>query len=296
MRAMSSRNSPYKANSEQRGSMTSSLTSRWYLLVAPVLVAGTLSMTAVAGTSGVGERIYRAVRAPYEALGHRDASAFCADFTPAVAAKIVPEAPANSTCPEAVAEVFAQTASYEPPFPLPLPVGWRVTRIVLHGDHASAVLSFGKQGSASFALRRISARWRIATRARLVTVAGCHGEFGAKDCPPGARVLIAIIGLVNPQAPTPVPVPESVKRVGGAELKEFKKGRTVCAQSGCDACHRIGSRGNPGPGPSLAHVGSKLSMRRIEHALVDPSEPMPSFKNLPPTKFHALVRFLSLLR
>ena len=243
--------------------------------------------------------LYRPVVAPVmtwmrcEPCGHVFTDGY---FTPEVAAKIVPEAPANSTCPEAVAEVFAQTASYEPPFPLPLPVGCRVPRIALHPDHASAVLSFGKQGSASFALRRISARWRIATRARLVTVAGCHGEFGAKDCPPGARVLIAIIGLVNPQAPTPVPVPESVKRVGGAELKEFKKGRTVYAQSGCDACHRIGSRGNPGPGPSLAHVGSKLSMRRIEHALVDPSEPMPSFKNLPPTKFHALVRFLSLLR
>jgi hypothetical protein len=37
-------------------------------------------------------------------------------------------------------------------------------------------------------------------------------------------------------------------------------------------------------------------MRSIEHAVVDPSEPMPSFKKLPRAKFHALVRFLSLLR
>jgi menaquinol-cytochrome c reductase cytochrome b/c subunit len=93
-----------------------------------------------------------------------------------------------------------------------------------------------------------------------------------------------------------VPVPESVKRAGGRELKEFKKGRLVFDQGACEACHRIGDQGNAGPGPSLTHVGSKLSMRHIEHALVDPSAPMPAFTNLPRAKFHALVKFLSLLR
>jgi ubiquinol-cytochrome c reductase cytochrome b subunit/menaquinol-cytochrome c reductase cytochrome b/c subunit len=68
------------------------------------------------------------------------------------------------------------------------------------------------------------------------------------------------------------------------------------AQSGCLACHSIGQSGNRGPGPSLDHVGSMLSRRGIEHALISPTAPMPSFKHLPPAKFKALVTFLSDLR
>jgi hypothetical protein len=90
--------------------------------------------------------------------------------------------------------------------------------------------------------------------------------------------------------------PPAVRRAGGRELAEFKLGRTAMAQSGCLACHRIGSEGNRGPGPALTHIGSALSRRGIEHALTDPSAPMPSFKHLPAAKFKALVEFLSELR
>ncbi len=90
--------------------------------------------------------------------------------------------------------------------------------------------------------------------------------------------------------------PRAVKRAGGRELAEFELGRTVMAQSGCLACHRIGAEGNRGPGPALTHIGSTLSRRGIEHALIDPSAPMPSFKHLPAAKFKALVDFLSELR
>lgn len=60
---------------------------------------------------------------------------------------------------------------------------------------------------------------------------------------------------------------------------------------------QFGSKGykDRGPGPDLTHVGSMLSTKAINHVLVDPTQPMPSFKNLPRVKFHALVRFLSLL-
>ena len=54
--------------------------------------------------------------------------------------------------------------------------------------------------------------------------------------------------------------------------------------------------GNPGPGPALTHVGSVLSRRGIEHALISPTAPMPSFRHLPRAKFKALVTFLSELR
>ena len=104
--------------------------------------------------------------------------------------------------------------------------------------------------------------------------------------------------LLEPGGPTQIPVspPPAVVHAGGRKLAEFEQGRMVVAQSGCLACHRIGQAGNHGPGPDLTHVGSMLSKRGIEHALIDPSAPMPSFKHLPAAKFKAVVQFLSELR
>lgn len=90
--------------------------------------------------------------------------------------------------------------------------------------------------------------------------------------------------------------PPAVARAGGTRLAEFKLGGTVVAQSGCLACHRLGESGNRGPGPDLTDVGSRLSPARIEWAIINPTEPMPSFKHLPRAKLQALVVFLSLLR
>lgn len=90
--------------------------------------------------------------------------------------------------------------------------------------------------------------------------------------------------------------PPTVAHAGGAKLSQFHLGRSVTAQSGCLACHRIGEAGNAGPGPDLTHVGSRLSPTDIERAITDPTAPMPSFRNLPKAKLEALVTFLSLLR
>jgi mono/diheme cytochrome c family protein len=105
-------------------------------------------------------------------------------------------------------------------------------------------------------------------------------------------------GLPTVGSPTLITVspPPAVVHAGGHQLAEFEQGRTVVAQSGCLACHRIGQTGNHGPGPALTHIGAKLSRRGIEHALIDPSAPMPSFKHLPAAKFKAVVEFLSELR
>jgi mono/diheme cytochrome c family protein len=92
-----------------------------------------------------------------------------------------------------------------------------------------------------------------------------------------------------------VPVPPAVKRAGGRELGEFDAGMQVVAQSGCLACHRIGQQGNPGPGQALTHIGSSLTTRQLEHAIVDPRAPMPSFSHFPPAKLTAVVTFLRLL-
>lgn len=93
-----------------------------------------------------------------------------------------------------------------------------------------------------------------------------------------------------------VPPPPTVLHAGGRQLAEFEQGRLVVAQSGCLACHRLGQSGNHGPGPNLTHIGSNLSKHGIEHAIVDPTAPMPSFKNLPAAKFKAVVTFLHDLR
>ena len=66
----------------------------------------------------------------------------------------------------------------------------------------------------------------------------------------------------------------------------------MVAQSGCLACHKIGENGNAGPGPDLTHIGSRLPAGAIARTLVNPTAPMPSFRNLPPKKFTAVVRFL----
>jgi hypothetical protein len=82
----------------------------------------------------------------------------------------------------------------------------------------------------------------------------------------------------------------------GGERAQFYFGRSVLAQTGCLACHRLGENGNAGPGPDLTHIGSKRSAAAIERAIINPTAPMPSFRNLPKPKLRALVTFLALLR
>jgi hypothetical protein len=103
-------------------------------------------------------------------------------------------------------------------------------------------------------------------------------------------------GLSGRPTSLTVEPPAAVTRAGGTRLDEFKLGRLVTAQTGCLACHRIGGQGNNGPGRDLTYVGSRLSPRQLERALISSKEPMPSFKRLPRPKFKAVVHFLSLLR
>ncbi len=102
----------------------------------------------------------------------------------------------------------------------------------------------------------------------------------------------------NAGSPTVIemPTPEHVVQAGGATLAEFEAGRKVVAQSGCLACHKIGDNGNAGPGPNLTNIAARLPRQAIARTLVNPTAPMPSFKNLPPKKFEAAVNFLSQLK
>ena len=113
----------------------------------------------------------------------------------------------------------------------------------------------------------------------------------------GAMAFLTYSGA-NAGSPTAIELatPKPVKESGGSILAEFEAGKKVVAQSGCEACHKIGDNGNDGPGPQLTHIGSKLPAQGIARTLVNPTAPMPSFKNLPPEKFKAIVAFLSQLK
>jgi menaquinol-cytochrome c reductase cytochrome b/c subunit len=116
----------------------------------------------------------------------------------------------------------------------------------------------------------------------------------------GIAVILAMGYLTyegaNTGSPTAIetPTPQFVRAAGPAALNKYEEGKLVLAQSGCLACHKFGDNGNAGPGPPLTHIGSRLPGQGIARTLVNPTAPMPSFKNLPPRKFQALVTFLEL--
>lgn len=90
--------------------------------------------------------------------------------------------------------------------------------------------------------------------------------------------------------------PSSITKAGPKAVAEFELGKRAIAQSGCEACHKIGENGNPGPGPELTHIGARIPAGGIAKTIVNPTAPMPSFKKLPAKKFEAIVFFLSHLK
>ena len=77
---------------------------------------------------------------------------------------------------------------------------------------------------------------------------------------------------------------------------QYEAGKLVAAQSGCLACHKIGENGNDGPGPELTEIGKRLPRQAIQRTLVNPTAPMPSYRDLPPKQFDDLVEFLAQLK
>jgi menaquinol-cytochrome c reductase cytochrome b/c subunit len=113
----------------------------------------------------------------------------------------------------------------------------------------------------------------------------------------GAMAFLTYSGA-NAGTPTALNIatPAAVTQQGKAAVAEFNEGRLVVAQSGCEACHEIGGNGNNGPGPILTDIASRLPRQGIARTLVNPTAPMPSFKNLPAKKFAAVVDFLAQLK
>jgi menaquinol-cytochrome c reductase cytochrome b/c subunit len=110
----------------------------------------------------------------------------------------------------------------------------------------------------------------------------------------GAMAFLTYSGA-NAGSPTAIetPTPPRILHAGGALLSEYEAGKKAVAQSGCLACHKIGENGNSGPGPNLTKIADRLPRQAIARTLVNPTAPMPSFKNLPPKKFNQIVTFLA---
>ena len=89
--------------------------------------------------------------------------------------------------------------------------------------------------------------------------------------------------------------PAAVVAQGPQTLRTFEAGRQVVAQSGCLACHKIGENGGT-IGPNLTKIGGRLARQAIARTLINPTAPMPSYKELPPGKRDALVEFLAQLK
>ena len=78
----------------------------------------------------------------------------------------------------------------------------------------------------------------------------------------------------------------------------LEKGQELTASSGCLGCHKIGENGNT-LGPNLTEVGARLGKDAIARTLVNPTAPMPSYRQLQeeqPEQFNQLVEYVASLR
>jgi quinol---cytochrome c reductase cytochrome c subunit, bacillus type len=118
----------------------------------------------------------------------------------------------------------------------------------------------------------------------------------------GLATILAIAYLTYEGAAAGSPNTVDMKppaNLSAAQVQTFNAGKLVVGQSGCLACHVIGDNGNNGPGPPLTKIGDKLRPAAIASTLINPTAPMPSFKQLSqqsPQKFNNLVNFLAELQ
>jgi mono/diheme cytochrome c family protein len=103
----------------------------------------------------------------------------------------------------------------------------------------------------------------------------------------------------GPPTQIDMPTPARIEAAGGPMLEQYNAGKQVVAQSGCQACHKIGANGNDGPGPPLTDIAARLPKQAIARTLINPTAPMPSYLELSeqdPDKFNAMVTYLSQLK
>jgi Cytochrome C oxidase, cbb3-type, subunit III len=267
------------------------------LLVAVVLSSGSaaISWASSGGLSTASANVAAVLAAsarPFSAFASKDARLLCSSFTARAASRLADRQ--RGPCPTRVARLLAAGELFDPQAEQ-----WTAGSVHLQkrGRQQSAIVKLsGVEQTLRLRLVRRGRRWLVATTPSLIVVPGCDHRVGARNCPAGAKLVI--FGFAQPAAGhSPLVTPPAwVRHAGAATLREFRQGARIFVESGCLACHRIGDVGNPGPGHALTHVGAHLDEAAIERALTRPLAPMPSFKNLPKDKLHALVRFLALLR
>jgi hypothetical protein len=228
----------------------------------------------------------------------KDPSGLCGAFVPRVASNIG-GASNHGSCIRTVASIFRNDDALKSFPEAPLVKTFLVGNVAWRGDKGKATISYYvKEGRARFQLAFIKAdsRWRVSTAPILTVVGGCRVYIERRRCSRAGDVLF--FGVAEPVVsgiPRIAP-PPAVRRRGGSDLREFEAGSRIAVDSGCLACHRIGIEGKDAPGPALTHVGDMLSPGRIAAAIITPTAPMPSFRNLQKAKLASLVKFLSLLK
>src|SRR3712207_3276313 len=96
-------------------------------------------------------------------------------------------------------------------------------------------------------------------------------------------VAIGYLTYLGASAGSPTSIemetPAAVMAAPPETRERFEQGALVAAQSGCLACHKFGENGNDGPGPELADIGKRLQRQAIARTLINPTAPMPSYKD-----------------
>jgi len=112
-----------------------------------------------------------------------------------------------------------------------------------------------------------------------------------------AMALLTFLGA-NAGSPTEIELetPERIVALGPQTVASYESGKQLVPQAGCLACHKIAENGNDGPGPPLTDIGGRLPKQAIAQTMVNPTAPMPSYRDLPPQQFDDLVLYLSLLK
>jgi hypothetical protein len=139
---------------------------------------------------------------------------------------------------------------------------------------------------------------RVRSNVVLVTarVHCCVGFARITWIGPRGTTLKTIVPPRSPNAVANVVAIAVPARLSGAARARFEAGEAVVGETGCLACHRIGSQGNDGPGANLTRIGARLGERALGRTLSDPRAPMPSFQALPERERADLLAFLSQLR
>ena len=83
-----------------------------------------------------------------------------------------------------------------------------------------------------------------------------------------------------------------------ATSPQYEEGKQITASAGCLGCHKIGENGNT-LGPELTDIGARLGRDAIARTLINPTSPMPSYRELQdqkPEQFDKLVQYVASLK